>query len=65
MMATPLWHEAHEVADIAGRDGYIDPESGLFVMTRGYLVRRGTCCANECRHCPYGAADESLGTAGT
>jgi len=54
-MATeqPWWHEAHETANQAGSDGYVDPRTGLFVMTRGYLERRGTCCANECRHCPY------------
>ncbi len=26
---------------------------GLYVATRGFLVRRGYCCANRCRHCPY------------
>ena len=38
--------------------GYMDPGSGLFVMTSAYLRRRGFCCGNACRHCPY------LGTAG-
>lgn len=33
--------------------GYIDPESGLFVMTAVYLKNRGFCCGNACRHCPY------------
>jgi len=51
----PAWHTAHALADSKGDDGYIDPESGLFVMTQGYLLRRGTCCSNECRHCPYDA----------
>ena len=26
---------------------------GLYVATRGFLMRRGYCCANRCRHCPY------------
>ncbi|GCE11411.1 DUF5522 domain-containing protein [Tengunoibacter tsumagoiensis] len=26
---------------------------GLFVATRGFLSRRGYCCANKCRNCPY------------
>lgn len=44
---------AHDAADTAGHDGYIDPRTGLFVMTRGYLLRRGSCCSAGCRHCPY------------
>ena len=26
---------------------------GLYIATRGYLIRRGYCCANKCRNCPY------------
>lgn len=28
-------------------------EQGLYIATRGFLVRRGYCCANWCRNCPY------------
>lgn len=28
-------------------------EDGLYIATRGYLIRRGFCCANRCRNCPY------------
>ena len=28
-------------------------ENGLYVATRDYLTRRGFCCANRCRNCPY------------
>ena len=28
-------------------------ENGLFVLTRDYLLRRGTCCDSGCRNCPY------------
>ena len=28
-------------------------ENGLMVMTEQYHLRRGFCCGNECRHCPY------------
>jgi hypothetical protein len=28
-------------------------EGGLFVLTADYLKRRGFCCQNNCRHCPY------------
>jgi hypothetical protein len=45
--------EAHARALAAGEAGYPDPESGLFVLTAGYLAQRGTCCGRGCRHCPY------------
>ncbi|MBK8465268.1 MAG: hypothetical protein IPL32_05500 [Chloracidobacterium sp.] len=28
-------------------------EDGLMVLTRHYLLKRGYCCENRCRHCPY------------
>lgn len=37
---------------VEGRDYYF--ENGLLVMTESYLRRRGYCCENGCRHCPYG-----------
>jgi hypothetical protein len=36
-----------------GVDYYIN-ESGLVVFTATYLLERGYCCKNGCRHCPYG-----------
>jgi hypothetical protein len=44
---------AHDAAVAAGEAGYIDPDSGLFVLTAAYLADRGTCCDQGCRHCPY------------
>ena len=44
---------AHDAAVSAGDAGYIDPESGLFVLTAAYLAERATCCNQGCRHCPY------------
>ncbi|MBM4252880.1 MAG: hypothetical protein FJ146_12985 [Deltaproteobacteria bacterium] len=29
-------------------------EDGLMVLTAHYLLARGHCCKNGCRHCPYG-----------
>jgi hypothetical protein len=46
---------AHDAAVAAGEPGYLDPESGLFVLTAAYLRERGECCGNGCRHCPYDA----------
>ncbi|MFI5491185.1 DUF5522 domain-containing protein [Actinoplanes sp. NPDC051859] len=44
---------AHSAALAAGQAGYSDPETGLFVLTAGFLAKRGTCCGRGCRHCPY------------
>ena len=44
---------AHEEALHAGADTYVDPSSGMMVLTAGYLARRGSCCGAGCRHCPY------------
>lgn len=44
---------AHARAMAAGEPGYLDPASGLYVMTAAYHADRGTCCGNGCRHCPY------------
>jgi hypothetical protein len=35
-------------------DFYWD-EAGLMVLTKDYLLKRGYCCENGCRHCPYGS----------
>jgi len=32
-------------------DFYI--ENGRYVFTAHYLQKRGYCCGNGCRHCPY------------
>ncbi|MFN7115284.1 MAG: DUF5522 domain-containing protein [Saprospiraceae bacterium] len=37
---------------VEGVDYYI--ENGLYVFTAYYLEKRGYCCKNGCRHCPYG-----------
>ena len=28
-------------------------EKGLMVLTAHFLKKRGFCCENNCRHCPY------------
>ena len=37
---------------IEGIHFYFD-ESGLMVLTEKYLLERGFCCGNGCRHCPF------------
>ena len=49
---------AHDAAVAEGKLGYLDPGTGLFVMTAEHHVRRGKCCHNGCRHCPYVGSDE-------
>jgi hypothetical protein len=44
---------AHRAAVEAGQGGYLDPTTGLYVLTASYLLERGTCCDSGCRHCPY------------
>jgi len=37
---------------IAGEDYYF--EGAAMVFTAAYHLKRGYCCGNGCRHCPYG-----------
>ncbi|CZF78149.1 hypothetical protein GCE9029_00656 [Grimontia celer] len=32
-------------------------ERGFYVFSAWYHLRRGNCCGNGCRHCPYGKAE--------
>jgi uncharacterized protein (TIGR00290 family) len=34
-------------------DDYYQDEDGNTVFTAAYHLKRGTCCQNGCRHCPY------------
>src|SRR5579859_2398308 len=34
-------------------DDWTIDSNGFYVATRSFLIRRGYCCANQCRHCPY------------
>lgn len=38
-------------------DYYLSPE-GFKVFTEQYHLKRGYCCKNGCRHCPYGFHDK-------
>ncbi len=44
---------------IEGVDYYMN-ESGLLVFTELYLSKRGYCCKNRCKHCPYGIHEADL-----
>ncbi|HQU82520.1 MAG TPA: DUF5522 domain-containing protein [Pyrinomonadaceae bacterium] len=43
--------ESSQNAFIEGIDYYF--ENGLMVLTEHFLLKRGYCCSNDCRHCPY------------
>jgi hypothetical protein len=43
----------HAAALAAGDPGYLDPATGLFVITAKTHADRGRCCGNGCRHCPF------------
>lgn len=36
---------------VEGVDFYF--ENGFMVLTEHFLKKRGYCCGNGCRHCPY------------
>lgn len=48
--------ESEETALVDGLDYYL--ENGLMVFTARFLRRRGYCCDNGCRHCPYENAQD-------
>ncbi|MBW6484066.1 MAG: hypothetical protein K0B10_13520 [Vicingaceae bacterium] len=35
-------------------DDFYYSEEGYIVFTEKYLLKRGYCCQNGCKHCPYG-----------
>jgi Family of unknown function (DUF5522) len=42
---------------IEGLDFHI--ERGFYVFTEHYLLKRGYCCENGCRNCPYRGANKT------
>ena len=35
-----------------GEDYYFN-EAGLMVLTAAFHLKKGFCCGNGCKHCPY------------
>jgi hypothetical protein len=50
---------AHDAAERRHQTGYIDPNTGLLVLTAAYLLERGHCCGAGCRHCPYDSVEQA------
>ncbi len=51
------WEARHRAAVEAGAATYRDPTTGYTVLTEVFHLRRGECCGNGCRHCPYDHAN--------
>lgn len=50
---TDLREEEFPVTAQEGTEDYYFNDDGLMVMTAAYHLKRGFCCGNACRHCPY------------
>lgn len=48
--------ELKKASLVEGEDFYW--EGAVMVFTARYLARRGYCCENGCRHCPYNFKQE-------
>lgn len=55
----PKTHHLLEKDPAGEADGYTDPDTGFWVFSRAYHLRRGSCCGNGCRHCPWPEAEEN------
>jgi hypothetical protein len=42
------------------KDEYYLSKEGYIIFTAKYLLKRGYCCQNGCKHCPFGF-DKSKG----
>ncbi|EJK58955.1 hypothetical protein THAOC_20883 [Thalassiosira oceanica] len=49
--------DLHRNAILEKRKSYTDPPTGFTVFTELAHLKRGVCCGNMCRHCPYGWAN--------
>lgn len=45
--------DLHNTACAQGETTYIDPATGYTVLTGFAHLKRGKCCGNACRHCPF------------
>jgi hypothetical protein len=50
--------KTEELPPLEPGDFYFN-EQGLMVFTAQYHLKRGYCCQNGCRHCPYGFKKKS------
>jgi Family of unknown function (DUF5522) len=53
-LARQMEQEGYSRLSKLDKDEYYFTPEGYVVFTEKYLLRRGYCCKNGCRHCPYG-----------
>jgi hypothetical protein len=46
------YEEPSRLSKLEKDEYYLSPE-GYVVFTEKYLLKRGYCCKNGCKHCPY------------
>ena len=56
-MKTELTETKKQEKFVEGVDFYF--ENGLMALTAVFLKKRGYCCTNGCRHCPYPKAEKA------
>jgi len=39
--------------DKLGKDEFYYSNEGYIIFTEKYHLKRGTCCNNNCKHCPF------------
>ena len=39
--------------DKLDKDEYYESEEGFIIFTEKHHLKRGYCCDNKCKHCPY------------
>ena len=49
----PKIDELHRAAFEERSIRYKDPETGDWILTAYKHLKRGQCCGNQCRHCPF------------
>ena len=50
---TTMFEQNNEKKQTENEDFYLTPE-GYKCFTEKHHLKRGYCCKNGCRHCPYG-----------
>ena len=46
--------DGFSIQDKYDKDDYYLSKEGYIVFTEKYHLKRGYCCKNGCKHCPYG-----------
>jgi hypothetical protein len=48
-------HQSYNYVDMTLTEGvdFLYNEDGMMTLTRWYLLKRGYCCDNGCKNCPY------------